>query len=126
MIPQDSIRIDQKYSNTDLYKVCSYGSFPLLQITKYDMKEIATKFKFIELLNETWFCNFPINGKLCGTCSACMRVMEMKLSERMPLISKIRYYTSPKRYLKSLLNRYPKLRHRLKKLLGKTNIQHGG
>jgi len=125
MIPDNSMRIDKKYSNTDLYKVCGYGSFPLLHLTKYDMKEIATKFNFIELLNESWFCNYPINGKPCGTCSACMRIMEMKMYDRMPLISRVRYYTSPKRYLKSLLKKHPRLKHKVKKLFGKTNVHDG-
>ncbi len=107
MIPDNSVRIDQKYSNTDIYQIYGYGSFPLLHMTKPDMGKIATKCKFIELLNRSWFCNFPINGQPCGICSSCMLIMTEKMYDRLPLVSRVRYYTSPKRYLKSLLKKHP-------------------
>lgn len=119
ILVEGSTCIDHKYYNTDVYKVFGFFSFPILNISKLEMKKIATEFKFLNLLNKSWFCHHPIYGKPCGTCLPCMIVMEEKMYERMPFISKIRYYTSPKRYLKLFLRKNSKYNYRVKNFLGK-------
>ncbi len=118
-IREDTARIDEKYSNTDVYKVYGYASFPILNTSKLEMKKLAIEFKFINLLNKSWFCHHPINGKPCGTCLSCIMVMEANMHERMPLTTKIRYYTSPKRYIKSFLKQNSEYNYRVKKFFGR-------
>ncbi len=119
ILSEDFSALDQKQHNTDIYKVFGYALFPLLNMSKLQMGKIASDYNFIDLLNKSWFCSNPINGKPCGSCLPCIIVMEEKMYERMPLISKIRYYTSPKRYLKSFLRTRPKYNQKIKSFFGR-------
>ena len=66
--------------------------FPLLDLTKSDMKQIAADTGFLYILEKTWFCHFPKFGYPCGICFPCQLVMLNKLNDRMPLLSRIRYH----------------------------------
>jgi 7-cyano-7-deazaguanine synthase len=45
-------------------------SFPLITITKPEMKQVAEENNFIELLESTWFCH-KSTVKPCGKCAPC-------------------------------------------------------
>jgi len=45
-------------------------TFPLIAITKPEMKIIAENNDFIDLMESTWFCN-KSNEKPCGSCNPC-------------------------------------------------------
>ena len=113
---EDPTHIDPQYSGTDFYNIFGSYAFPILNISKLEMKRIATKHNFIDLLNKSWFCHHPVNGNPCGVCLPCIIVMEEKMDSRMPLISKIRYYISPKRYIKSILKKNQKYNYIAKRL----------
>jgi len=113
---EDPIHIDPQYTETDFYNIFGSFAFPILNMSKLEMKRIATKHNFIDLLNKSWFCHYPINANPCGVCLPCMIVMEEKLYSRMPLISKIRYYISPKRHIKSILKKNQKYNYIAKRL----------
>lgn len=44
--------------------------FPLISITKPEMKAISEKYGFIDLMEMTWFCHYSEN-KPCGKCAPC-------------------------------------------------------
>jgi hypothetical protein len=63
-----------KDSNLSLFRGMK---FPILHLSKKDMKEIAQKEGFLDILNETWFCHRPTKRlKPCGTCNPCLVTIE--------------------------------------------------
>ena len=58
--------------------------FPVFDLTKLEMREIARQRGFDKLLNLTWFCHTPENGKPCGLCNPCLYTIEEGLIERIP------------------------------------------
>ena len=45
--------------------------FPIVHLTKEDMKMISLKNGFYSILKMSWSCWFPINGNPCGECKMC-------------------------------------------------------
>lgn len=45
--------------------------FPLINLTKTDMKKISEKLGFYDLMLKTWFCHKPLIGMPCGSCNPC-------------------------------------------------------
>jgi hypothetical protein len=66
--------------------------FPVFFETKISMKEKARYKGFYHILNKSWFCHTPKNGRPCGWCNPCKDIMTNKMNERMPLYGKMRYY----------------------------------
>ncbi|RWZ51337.1 hypothetical protein EQV77_16875 [Halobacillus fulvus] len=59
--------------------------FPLLEITKLQMKEQAEKEDFLHIMEETWFCHTPKkNGEPCGLCNPCKYTIEEGMGYRIP------------------------------------------
>jgi hypothetical protein len=48
-----------------------YWSFPVIDITKERMRDIAEQHGFLDLLLQRWFCFDPLMGKPCGRCYPC-------------------------------------------------------
>ena len=112
-------KLDDKYEGTEVYTLLKYYLFPILDITKLDMKEIAEKEGFIDLLELTWFCHNPQKHgdryEPCGVCHPCTDVMASGMEERMPLRSKIRYYFRVHGRVKIFLSRHPAMYNFAKK-----------
>lgn len=76
-------------------KIFSYYHFPLFDLTKLDMEEIARKNDFRDIMEETWFCYYPTkDGKPCGLCNPCKYTRDEGLGRRVPAVTtygKIRY-----------------------------------
>ncbi|WP_242927498.1 7-cyano-7-deazaguanine synthase [Pontibacter vulgaris] len=67
--------------------------WPIIELTKLDMKAIATKHGFIHVLNKTWFCHKPTKiGIPCGVCMPCRIVVEDGMSHRLPMVSRARNF----------------------------------
>jgi hypothetical protein len=66
--------------------------FPLLEYTKAQMREIAKKQGFIEILEKSWFCHEPINGKPCGMCNPCVVTVEEGMRYRLPRTALFRHH----------------------------------
>ncbi|MCG5516871.1 MULTISPECIES: hypothetical protein [unclassified Ectothiorhodospira] len=73
--------------------IFSYFTFPLLETSKTDMREIAEKFGFIDLLERSWFCFNPTHGKPCGICNPCIYTAQEGMGYRLPKSAKLRYRT---------------------------------
>ena len=46
--------------------------FSTITKTKKDMLEISKKYNFENILEMTWSCWYPKNGKPCGKCIMCL------------------------------------------------------
>lgn len=69
-----------------------YFRFPIHELTKLELQQIAIKHDFIDIMNQTWFCHSPINEQPCGLCKPCVVTMEEGLRTRIPLISQFRNF----------------------------------
>ncbi|NBC65090.1 MAG: hypothetical protein GVY07_05420 [Bacteroidetes bacterium] len=67
-----------------------YFQFPLLNVTKTDMREIAVANNWLEIMNMTWFCRRPIKGQPCGFCGPCTDVVIAGMSHRLPIKARMK------------------------------------
>ncbi len=65
--------------------------FPILMMTKLEMQEQAERSGTSDLLEASWFCHRPVNGKPCGTCPPCQYTIEEGLGRRIPLRGRVLY-----------------------------------
>jgi len=65
--------VDSAESQRDLSLV--FGRFrfpiPLFDTTKKQLVELYKEYGYGHLIDKTWFCQSPMNGEPCGTCSPC-------------------------------------------------------
>lgn len=73
--------------------IFKFFSFPMLELSKTDMRIAAQENGFIHILERSWFCHQPKNGKPCGVCNPCIYSMQEGMRYRFPLSSVINYYT---------------------------------
>ena len=66
--------------------------FPVLGYTKAQMRDIAQKQGFLEILEKSWFCHQPINGKPCGMCNPCVIAVEQGMRYRLTRTALFRHY----------------------------------
>ena len=64
-------------------RLVSHLSFPLLSYTKTDMANEAKEHAEMEIMNMSWFCYTPINGRPCGTCRPCGTALQYGLAFRL-------------------------------------------
>lgn len=69
--------------------------FPLLEWSKVQMKEHANKIGTHEIMDLTWFCFKPVNGKPCGRCNPCVYSIEEGMAFRFPKEALLRYKMRP-------------------------------
>ena len=84
--------VDQENSSEDVCTMFSNFCFPLTDITKLQMKQWYIENGYEEVMNSTWFCHKPRNGKPCGVCNPCKYTIEEGMKERLPKRALIRYY----------------------------------
>lgn len=61
-----------------------FFDFPLLEISKTQMKAEAERHGFIEALEKSWFCYSPIDQAPCGLCNPCRYTIEEGMEYRLP------------------------------------------
>jgi len=76
-------KIKSDYTNPNM-KLFSFYKFPVLDMTKIEMAEKAKEYGFDHIMEKTWFCHTPINGKPCGMCNPCKYTREEGLGRRVP------------------------------------------
>lgn len=64
--------------------------FPVLHLTKSDLRQRAQARGWVELMSMTWFCHDPRAGKPCGMCTPCMVALEEGFGERIPILRRVR------------------------------------
>ncbi|MEM2522667.1 MAG: hypothetical protein QXW82_05910 [Candidatus Bathyarchaeia archaeon] len=78
------------FDEADDASIFSFFNFPLLKLSKNDMKRIATEKGFLDILEKTWFCHNPWRNKPCGICGPCTYAIKEGFSYRVPKISRLR------------------------------------
>jgi len=74
--------IDKQNSHQNIITLFGNYSFPLLGYTKVRMKEEYIRLKCEDVMEMTWFCYTPIDGKFCGKCNPCTYTINEGLSYR--------------------------------------------
>lgn len=88
--PFGSYRLKQGIAGDAGGEVFARFEFPTFEYTKTQMKDIAKKQGFIELLEKSWFCHEPINGKPCGMCNPCVTTVENGMEYRFTRMALLR------------------------------------
>ena len=102
----DTYVINDKKSKIELIKLFGNLSFPIIDKSKMDMKEIAEKNGYGEIMNLTWFCHNPINNEPCGMCNPCISTIKSGFSYRFPENSLRRYR---RRKINRILRKFKKI-----------------
>jgi 7-cyano-7-deazaguanine synthase in queuosine biosynthesis len=79
--PSGSFRIKQGAG--DGAELFARFEFPIREYTKVTMREAAKQHGFLEILEMSWFCHEPINGKPCGMCKPCVVVVAQGMGYRL-------------------------------------------
>lgn len=84
--------------------------FPLFDLTKLDIQAMSNQSGFNDIMEKTWFCFTPINGKPCGKCAPCDYTIIEGLGRRVPIISRLRWllYYQPKQILRRIYKKINK------------------
>lgn len=87
----DFFVLDRGNSTPDAQKVFGNFRFPLLEYTKVSMKEEAEAGGFMDIMNQTWFCYFPVDNEPCGVCNPCIYTIDEGLGYRFGKAAMKRY-----------------------------------
>ena len=79
------VTLDDRYSHTDVHVLFRRFEFPVLERSKTDMAHIARERGWGQIMEMTWFCHNPMNGKPCGRCNPCIYTIEEGLAWRVPI-----------------------------------------
>lgn len=93
-IPEGSsynYRLEDNPDNPVL-KLFGYFRFPVQDYLKLDLQELAIKHGYIDIMEHTWFCHYPIRKQPCGICTPCKVTMEHGMRRRIPFFSQIRNF----------------------------------
>ncbi len=74
--------LDKENSEPECYDLFGHYHFPVIGYTKKQMKEMFIKMGLEDIIDDTWFCFVPINGKPCGICNPCRYAIEQGMIER--------------------------------------------
>jgi len=101
---QDSIIGDyyvlDKHNTQDIiYTIFGNYHYPLAKVSKLKMKEYYLKWNCNDIMNLTWFCHNPVNGKPCGLCSPCCQVIKYGMYDRFTKWALIKHRLLPVRKL---------------------------
>jgi len=107
----DYYRLKANLANPDL-ALFKYFRFPVFNLSKSDIRNLAIKNGLEDIMQQTWFCHSPLkNGSPCGNCTPCNVTIQGGFAGRFPLSSLVRWLlvykprTSLRRWRRSFLNR---------------------
>ena len=87
---QTVFHIDQKFKDMNEYVLFQYFSFPIFNLSKLQMSELADEQGWKKIMGMTWFCHNPTkNMQPCGICNPCLYTIEEGLGWRIPMKSRI-------------------------------------
>ncbi len=75
--------LDSSESPEELIRLFGNFHFPLLNISKTDMRREAESSGYIDIMNMTWFCHTPVKDKPCGVCVPCKGAIKNGMSYRL-------------------------------------------
>ena len=65
--------------------------FPLLRMSKVEMRDLVRTQGLLPLMMRTWFCHSPVGQVPCGRCNPCIYTVEEGMAERLPPAAMRRY-----------------------------------
>ena len=88
-----NFHLKSDFVNQPEYIIFKYFRYPLLEMSKLDMRNYAIKHGFENLLHLTWFCHEPtfFSKKPCGTCLPCVYAIQEGMGYRIPLLGRFYY-----------------------------------
>jgi hypothetical protein len=96
-------RVKESSYTSSEYILFRYFKFPIFNLSKLDIENIAKKNGFYDIMEHTWFCHNPRrNNSPCGICKPCTYTIEEGLSRRIPLKGRIMYHLKTKKALKRI------------------------
>ena len=90
-----------RYRSTTVYRLADSAlktdlalferfTFPVLDLSKRDMRRLATNNGFGAILELSWFCHRPVAGVPCGLCGPCNDAIREGVGYRLPRVSRLR------------------------------------
>ena len=67
-----------------------FWSFPVIHLTKEEMREIARSHGFLDLLVMRWSCFRPLGGRPCGRCRPCRLTQDEGVRFANPVLVAVR------------------------------------
>ena len=78
------IVLNKEKSTREGLLVLGNVSFPIIDKTEKDMKDLIEKWGYEDVMQHIWFCHTPINGKPCGICHPCQVKIASKMEFLLP------------------------------------------
>jgi hypothetical protein len=85
-------KVDEQKAPKPIFDLLKYFEFRLVDFEKFEMDDISIEKGWDEIMNITWFCRRPKNGKPCGFCGNCTDTLLHGLGKRLPLKARIIAY----------------------------------
>ncbi|MCP3978049.1 MAG: hypothetical protein GY716_01790 [bacterium] len=82
---EDGFRVDRAAAAPNESLLFGRFTFPVFDVTKVRMAEIADERGWNDLMHMTWFCHTPQGTAPCGSCNPCKYTIEEGLGWRIPL-----------------------------------------
>jgi hypothetical protein len=101
--------LDHSVSTREIITLFGNFQFPLMELSKAEMKKEAEYKGFIDIMNKTVFCHRPIDNKPCGECPPCHQAINEGMKYRLSDSALYRY-------------RIKKLKEKVRLLLSKTGL----
>lgn len=77
-------------SSDPIYAIFRYFTFPIIHLTKHEMKAIADESNWQQWMEMTWFCLTPTRHNTpCGICNPCRLAINEGFGWRIPLLSRV-------------------------------------
>ena len=75
--PVGDTHVIDEHADKDAYMIFKDFTFPVIDKTKDDEYAILREWGYEDIIDLTWFCHTPIDGKPCGYCHPCCDCVEM-------------------------------------------------
>ena len=86
-------KLEQKEYESELKnltcKLFQYFKFPIIHLTKMEMRKYAQEYEFDAILGLAWFCATPWRGKPCGFCGPCIGAIKKGFPNKIPLFRRL-------------------------------------
>jgi len=88
--PTARYRLAEEYRASDLGLFARF-SFPIFDLSKLEMRQMAEQHGFLDHLELAWFCHRPLPGGVpCGVCNPCLDAVREGVGYRLPRSARVR------------------------------------
>jgi len=79
-----TVRVDSARAGSPEHTLFGAFGFPLFRVDKRGIERESRAAGWDDIMEMTWFCHRPANGKPCGLCAPCVYTIEEGLARRVP------------------------------------------